>query len=216
MSDSAQLQTSHTSPSSRQRDQPRQQRSIETRTKLLEAAGRVFARLAFAEARLKDITEESGISSEGALFFHFGKKEDIAAAVVECQQTRMLAILNQVKDQDLSAIDSILALADGFARLIASDPLVQGGIRLTSQANIDLPNVAMNPFFRWVDIVEQLIMEGKQNGSIGHTVDEGGVSEVINAMFVGEQVLAGLADSWSSLPARVERLHPYIRAVLLE
>lgn len=110
----------------------------------------------------------------------------------------------------------IRPLADGFARPIATDPLVQGGIRLTSQASIELPNVATNPFFRWVDIVERLIVEGKKDGSIGQAVNEGEVSAVINAMFVGEQVLAGLADSWSSLPARVKRLHPYIRAVLLD
>ncbi|UBI02411.1 hypothetical protein LA334_00685 [Corynebacterium freneyi] len=87
---------------------------------------------------------------------------------------------------------------------------------MTSQASIELPNVATNPFFRWVDIVERLIVEGKKDGSIGQAVNEGEVSAVINAMFVGEQVLAGLADSWSSLPARVKRLHPYIRAVLLD
>ncbi|OFS26524.1 TetR/AcrR family transcriptional regulator [Brevibacterium sp. HMSC07C04] len=193
---------------------PRQQRSIATRAKLLDAAGRVFARLTFAEARLKDISKESGISSEGALFFHFGKKEDIAAAVIEAQQERMLSVLDAALESDLPAPETILRLADDLARLIADDSLVQGGIRLINQPSVDFPTNTSNPFFRWIDIVKDVIDTGKGDGSIPSHVATAEAAEVINAMFIGEQVLAGLADSWASLPARIERLHPYIRGAL--
>lgn len=192
----------------------RQQRSIETRAKLLSAAGRVFARLSFAEARLKDITEESGISSEGALFFHFGKKEDIAAAVIEAQQERMLAVLDEALRGDLPAPDRIIHLAENLARLISTDALVQGGIRLVNQPCIEVPMDTDNPFFRWIDIVKDLVEGGKREGSIPVEVDTVGAAEAINAVFIGEQVLAGLADSWASLPTRITKMRPYFELIL--
>lgn len=196
------------------RGKPRQQRSLETRASLLEASGRVFARLTFAEARLKDITEESGISSEGAIFFHFGKKEDVAAAVIKAQQERMLSVLNDATAGDESSLAKIVKLIDGLADLIATDPLVQGGIRLANQPSADIAELNHNPFFRWVEIARDLIEAGKVDGSIGPDVDAALAAEIINALFIGEQVLAGLSDSWASLPSRVERLRPHITNLL--
>ncbi|RGE19219.1 TetR family transcriptional regulator, partial [Leucobacter sp. wl10] len=58
----------------------RQQRGVDTQIALLEAAGRVFSRMEYDKAKLKDISDDAGISL-GSLYFHFGNKDDVAAAV---------------------------------------------------------------------------------------------------------------------------------------
>ncbi|WP_449280826.1 TetR family transcriptional regulator, partial [Leucobacter sp.] len=77
----------------------KQQRGIRTRTALLEAAGRVFSRMEYDKAKLKDISDDAGISL-GSLYFHFGNKDDVAAAVLDAQQERMTEVLSAVVETE--------------------------------------------------------------------------------------------------------------------
>ncbi|GGS29705.1 TetR/AcrR family transcriptional regulator [Actinokineospora fastidiosa] len=52
------------------------------RLQILAAAARCFARKGFGQTRTADICAEAGMSS-GNLFYYFGSKQDIFAAVVE-------------------------------------------------------------------------------------------------------------------------------------
>jgi hypothetical protein len=61
-----------------------------------------------------------------------------------------------------------------------------------------------------------LIAEGASDGSIAESVDVTEAAELLNEIFVGAQVLAGLEDGWRSLPARITRTHGLIRALLTE
>jgi AcrR family transcriptional regulator len=60
----------------------RQQRSVDTRQRLYEAAMAEFERVGVAEARVEDIVATAGVSW-GSFFHHFPRKEDVllAAAV---------------------------------------------------------------------------------------------------------------------------------------
>lgn len=190
----------------------KQQRAIVTRDAIVEGAAKVFARLAYAEARLRDISEESGIS-EGALYFHFGTKTEIAAAVLSAQQDRMTAVLTEVMDGPGTALDKLTSLARRLADLIATDVIVQGGIRLAGQPSAEPIEGAREPYFEWIRIGQTLIAAGIDDGSIRADTDVDSAAELVNALFVGSQMLAGLADSWTSLPRRIETLKPYLRRI---
>ncbi len=187
----------------------KQQRAIATRDALLEAAAQVFARLAYAEARLRDISEQSGIS-EGALYFHYGTKREIAAAVLAAQQERMTTVLTDVLESSSSGLDKLRSLAARLAELIANDVIVQGGIRLAGQPNPELVDQAREPYFEWIRIGRSLILEGIDDGSIRPETNVESAAEIVNALFVGSQMLSGLSDSWASLPRRVDTLDPYL------
>lgn len=190
----------------------KQQRAVATRTALIEGAATVFARLPYAEARLRDISVESGIS-EGALYFHFGTKNEIAAAVLSAQQDRMTEALTKVMGEQSSALDKLASLATSLANLIANDVIVQGGIRLAGQPNAELIEGAREPYFEWIRIGQTLIREGIEDGSISPEIDVDSAAEFVNELFVGAQVLSGLADSWASLPRRINTLRPYLLRV---
>ncbi|WP_165310862.1 TetR/AcrR family transcriptional regulator [Microbacterium protaetiae] len=191
----------------------KQQRGVEAQRALLEAAGAVFARLSYAEARLQDIADEAGIST-GSLFFHLGNKTDIAHTVLATQQERMGLVLTEVLERGASTLDKIIGVFDGLAELVASDPLVQGGIRLSLQPATELDVEASTPYQEWVAVAARLVADGQKDGSVRDDIDVALAAELLNELFVGAQVLAGLEDSWQSLPLRVQRGHRLIRGLL--
>ncbi len=186
-----------------------QDRSVATRADLLEGAARVFSRLPYAEARLKDVADESGISA-GSMYFHFGNKVDLAQAVLHVQQERMTAALTEVLQHDANGLNSLLALINQMGQLIASDVVVQAGIKLGLQPGTGLETDARGPYFEWIEIAASLIRRGVEDGSIKPTLDAAAAAEYVNVVFVGAQVLSEIEDSWASLPDRLRRVTPHL------
>ena len=60
----------------------RSERRAQTRTRLLDAAARVYARRGFAGATLDEVASEAGFT-KGAVYGHFGSKENLLLALVE-------------------------------------------------------------------------------------------------------------------------------------
>lgn len=186
---------------------------IETQNALLIAAGSVFSRMAYSQARLKDIAEEAEIS-QGSLYFHFGNKDDVARAVFAVQQERMSAVLTEAMEAQGSGLDRVLALMEGLAGLIASDELVQAGIRLSTQPGTGLDLDAATPYSEWVEVTASLLREGVADGSMAPDLDTRAAAGLLNEIFVGAQTLAGVEDRWSSLPRRVASARAGIRTLL--
>lgn len=186
---------------------------LETQRALLAAAGAVFSRMSYADARLKDIAEEAGIS-QGSLYFHFGNKDDVARAVLEVQQERMAQVLETVRELPGSGLDCVLRLFAGLADLIAADELVQAGIRLSMQPATGLEDDSSAPYAAWVDVAAALVQDGVADGSMAPDLDARASAELLNEIFVGAQVLSGLEDKWASLPRRVAAARAGIRTVL--
>lgn len=191
----------------------KQQRAVATREALLHGAARVFARVSFSDARLRDIATESGIS-QGAIYFHFKTKNEIAEAVLITQQEKMTTSLTQVLEEPGSALDKVQSLMRKLAHLIATDEVVQGGITLAGQPHDVVIENAHGPYFEWIQIGRTLVKQGINDDSIDSRVDIESAAELINSLFVGSQVLAGLSDSWTSLPDRVDRMGPYLVEIL--
>lgn len=194
-------------------DRGRQQRSVATREALVLAAGRVFARLTYAEARLKDISEDAQVSP-GSMYFHFGNKKDFAIAVLDHEQERMKQVLTDVMSSNANGLEKLFRLGRGLGELIASDVVVQGGIKLSSQPGTDFGSRSSAPYFQWIEAVRTIIDDGIRDGSIKPEIDSQEYSIICNEMFVGAQVIAELADSWQSLPSRIRQLVPVLQELL--
>lgn len=169
----------------------------------------MFSRLTYAEARLKDVADESGISA-GSMYFHFGNKADLAQAILQVQQERMTAALTETLQQQTSGLDSLLVIADRLSQLIASDTIVQAGIKLGLQPGTGLDADANGPYFEWIRITESLIRQGGEDGSIKPNLDAAAAAEYVNVVFVGAQLLSEIEDAWASFPERFQRMKPHI------
>jgi len=67
----------------------RDQRKAETRSALLDAAGRVFARRGYHAAGVDEVAEEAGFST-GALYSNFDGKEDLFLALLQREIQRQV------------------------------------------------------------------------------------------------------------------------------
>jgi AcrR family transcriptional regulator len=70
-----------------------------TRTRLLEAAARVYAREGFAGATLDDVAREAGLT-KGALYGHFGSKNNLLVALIEEHLATEIATQVSLFDRD--------------------------------------------------------------------------------------------------------------------
>lgn len=195
------------------RSAPKQQRAIETREALLLGAARVFARLSYHQARLKDIAAESGIS-EGALYFHFGNKDQIATALLDLQQERMTAVLTAALAGPEDGLDKLCSVIRGLGALMAADEVVQAGIVLSREPTPELQGDAHDPYFEWIRIARTLLQLGIDDGSVSASIDVDTSAQFLNYVFVGAQVIAGMADGWASLPDRLATSERVIRSLL--
>lgn len=59
-----------------------QQRAIETRQRIVDAAYQVFARRGYGQATVDEIGDEAGVSM-GALYHHFSSKQDLFKAILD-------------------------------------------------------------------------------------------------------------------------------------
>lgn len=77
---------------------PRPDVSEERKEQILNAAAIVFSQQGFANARMDDIVEKSGLS-KGALYWYFKSKDEI-----------ILALMHRFFDQDLAGLDHLLEM----------------------------------------------------------------------------------------------------------
>ena len=168
------------------RNAPKQQRAVETREALLLGASRVFARTSYTRARLRDIAIESGIS-EGALYFHFGNKDQIARAILNSQQDRMTAVLTETLSGSRNGLEKLLAVMRGLGELMASDEVVQAGITLSREPSTEVAGEAFDAYIEWIRIARTLIQLGIDDGSVASTTDVDSAAEFVNYAFVGPE-----------------------------
>jgi len=75
---------------------PRPDVSEERKEQILDAAAIVFSQQGFANARMDDIVDQSGLS-KGALYWYFKSKDDI-----------ILALMHRFFDQDIDGMEDLL------------------------------------------------------------------------------------------------------------
>jgi AcrR family transcriptional regulator len=98
----------------------RSPRKAETRARLLDAAGRVFAARGFAGATLDQVAEEAGYT-KGAVYGHFARKEELLLALCEEQLKRTLDAQVDVFRRT-AAGENPQAGADEWMAELRSDP----------------------------------------------------------------------------------------------
>src|SRR6185312_4610860 len=110
----------------------RQARAEITRDAVLAGAAQVFLRLGYANASLNEIMAHSNVT-KGALYFHFGSKEELARTVVDLGDRRLRDAMQTYFDQRVPALESCIGISYVVADLAVSDPMVGAMLRLNQQ-----------------------------------------------------------------------------------
>jgi AcrR family transcriptional regulator len=88
--------------------------SEERRGQILDAAGAVFARMGFHDARMDDIVDQANLS-KGGVYWYFKSKDQLAAALVERVLARSAASLRKLLDNDQSFMERMRLLGQYIA-----------------------------------------------------------------------------------------------------
>ncbi|MBV9613051.1 MAG: TetR/AcrR family transcriptional regulator [Acidobacteriaceae bacterium] len=100
-----------------------QQRTEETRRRLLKAALQVFARDGFEAARIEDISTAAG-HTRGAFYANFESKEDVFFALLEQQIGKHLTKLQRLFECCPTAEGRLVALREYYVERITDRPWV--------------------------------------------------------------------------------------------
>ncbi|MFD5336308.1 ScbR family autoregulator-binding transcription factor [Streptomyces hawaiiensis] len=172
----------------------RQERAIRTRRTILEAAAAVFDERGYTSATIGEILDRAGVT-KGALYFHFGSKEELAVGVFE-EQLALALPPQSSRLQEL--VDSGLVMA----RRLRYEPLVRASVGLAlDQGAMDLDRT---PAFRmWIDQNTQVLTEAKTRGELLQHVDVAETAELLVGSFSGVQLLSQLRCQRQDLERRV-------------
>jgi AcrR family transcriptional regulator len=99
----------------------RSERRARTRTQLLEAAARVYARRGFESATLDEVAEEAGFT-KGAVYDHFGSKEKLLFALLDEHLSAQIAEQVALFDPSIETAERPRRGADRWMRELDEDP----------------------------------------------------------------------------------------------
>jgi AcrR family transcriptional regulator len=99
----------------------RGERKAQTRARLLAAAASVYARRGFDGATLDEVAAEAGFT-KGAVYSHFGSKENLLLALSEQQRAAQLAEQRELFDLGRASRDRPLAGSDRWMEILRDEP----------------------------------------------------------------------------------------------
>ncbi|HEV7936694.1 MAG TPA: TetR/AcrR family transcriptional regulator [Solirubrobacteraceae bacterium] len=99
----------------------RSERRAQTRARLLDAAAQVYARRGFAGATLDEVAAEAGFT-KGAVYGHFGSKENLLLALVEEHLAGQIAEQMALFDRDRATWERPLAGSHRWMERLEESP----------------------------------------------------------------------------------------------
>ncbi|WP_217238353.1 ScbR family autoregulator-binding transcription factor [Streptomyces sp. AC555_RSS877] len=176
----------------------KQERAVQTRESLLQAAAEVFDELGYAGASVSRILKRAGLTA-GALYFHFESKEDLARAVMNSQPDTVVPWLESTGLQRLVDITLI------WAKRLPVDPMLRAGVRLTNeQTSFGLQDAT--PYQEWTGIMAECLRDAHQRGELQAGVQADEVAEFVVEACTGMQMFSAVVSGRTDLMERTTRM----------
>ena len=166
--------------------------SEDKRTRILDAAIRVFAEHGYHEARVGDIAEDAGVA-HGLLYHYFASKDDVLRTIFVENWGQLIARFRAVEDSDEPAPEKLEGIAKILLRTWRNDPaLVTVMVREVARSHQlqDRVDEVREAFA----IVQRIVEEGQAAGVFRRDVDArlaswlfyGGLEEVLTGWVLGQ------------------------------
>lgn len=175
-----------------------------TRLALLESAALLFDAHGYAGTSVSAVARGARLTS-GALYFHFGGKENLALAVVEEHFASWPPIIERVLALPGTALEHVVLLSFEVARAFRDDVMVRAGSRLwTERKGI---NVAMpRPFVGWIETMAGMLARARAEGGIGAGVEPEPAASVLVCAFFGTHIVSDALDGREEIEDRVTQM----------
>ncbi|MEV6954764.1 ScbR family autoregulator-binding transcription factor [Streptomyces sp. NPDC051183] len=181
-----------------------QERSERTRRRLVRAGADMFHRHGYAHATLADIAGAAGVT-KGALYFHFGSKDELAEAV---QQQGCTLLRNAVKEQRGTGASPLQVLIDTthwLARTLHEDSAIPASFRITKECVGQQPQV-VDFHATWLAAVCALLRFARDAGELSAERRWESAEALVAAAACGIEAMSGTGMSAAELQRRVSDL----------
>lgn len=168
------------------------QRAQETRQRIVEAAGRVFAREGYGESTVDDILVEAGIS-RGAFYHHFAGKELVFKALLDDHLQEDLFRLEQ-----LPPASSLRELIERYVDVLIEHIEAERDSSLSMEfwATATREDWARGPVAefhsRTLQMIAEMLRMGIAGGVLRNDLDVEGSAFLLQAVFEGTAVLLAM------------------------
>lgn len=183
----------------------KQARAHITREAIIRAAGTVFSKMTYSTATLADVIGEAGVT-QGALYFHFDSKRDLALEVIMRQHETSLRAGQALFATDTSGIEAMVMLSSELANQITTDPIVRGGLRLSTESADLFDEHASRPYLDWIAACEEFLRRAVDDGDIAVDSDVPVLARFVISAFTGVQVVSLATNGWTDLYERLEQM----------
>ncbi|MFB7669068.1 ScbR family autoregulator-binding transcription factor [Kitasatospora sp. NPDC056138] len=182
--------------------QPKQERAIRKRWLILEAAAEVFDRHGYSGAAISKIMERAE-TTQGAVYFHFKSKEDLARAVIVHQADKLDLPKSPQGLQQLVDLTLYLAVE------LRHNVLLRAGVRLAvEQEESGLAEYSVYEW--WIEQFSKELTVARERGELLPDVDGRGFARLLVAAFTGTQVMSQISTNRADLPERIAELWRYL------
>jgi TetR/AcrR family fatty acid metabolism transcriptional regulator len=148
-----------------------ERKSIDRRAVILDAALRTFVKRGYPETKVAEIASEAGVA-EGTLYNYFASKEDLLLALFD---EKWGWIINEIRkkisrlndpNRKLKAIFSLVVRMFKKNRQLAELFMVD-----IKQSSVFLNNYTINRIVEFLDLIEEVLEEGKKKGTYRRDLD---------------------------------------------
>jgi AcrR family transcriptional regulator len=171
-----------------------QQRSIETRRRIMDEAIALFASRGYNESGVAEICSAAGVS-KGAFYHHFPSKQALFVSILEEWLDGLEAEINRIRGESATITESLLAMTSLMRGVFAQ---AQGQLPMflefwvQAARNPEIEAVVIAPYRRYRQLFAGIIQQGIDAGEYADLDAELAAGALVS-LAVG-YVLQGLVD----------------------
>lgn len=160
----------------------REQKKLQARQAILDAATKVFKLHGFMNTSVSDIMRESNLGV-GTFYNYFGSKEEILMELVKSLFTQVEESLSARKSHHLTSLELLEICCMNTAELIDENRFI---LPLFTSAGVhsDKPeHMPDNVSPKFKTIFEEIILRGQENGEIRRDIPVDLISEMFHSIY---------------------------------
>jgi len=160
----------------------------EARSRILDAAYKLFAEKGYHEATMDDIAKRLGVS-KGAIYLYFSSKEDLFEAMVKTAPQAFKEILYSSFGDEADPVQSATQFFDKMLKLSASNPGLSFEILSEASRNPTLKRILKQNHAEYEEVLTSFLAEGQKRRFVRDNLDIRPLANALIALWNGLETL---------------------------
>jgi AcrR family transcriptional regulator len=160
----------------------------EAKSRILEAANKVFAEKGYHEATMDDIAKRLGVS-KGAIYLYFPSKEDLFEAMCKTAPQAFKEILYSSFRDEANPVQSATQFFDKMLKLSASNPGLSFEILSEASRNPTLKRILKQNHAEYEEVLTGFLAEGRKRRIVADNLDIRPLANSLIALWNGLETL---------------------------